>query len=57
MIAADGHTYERQAITDWLKKSKRSPIENDVLENGNLIGNNAIKKLVAEWREKRSKKD
>lgn len=56
VIASDGHTYERKAITEWLKKSKKSPIENNVLDNGNLIANNAIKKLVAEWREKKANK-
>jgi hypothetical protein len=25
VIAADGHTYERAAITRWFRQSKRSP--------------------------------
>jgi len=25
-IAADGHTYERKAIEQWLKENKKSPV-------------------------------
>ena len=32
VTAEDGNIYEREAITDWLKRQQRSPI------NGNLMG-------------------
>jgi hypothetical protein len=39
VIAADGHTYEREAITNWLKDNNRSPITNQPLKNKELIPN------------------
>ena len=57
VIAADGHTYERKAIEGWLSHNKKSPVENDVLESTNILPNNAIKKLIGEWKTKKLQKE
>lgn len=49
VVASDGHTYERQAITEWLSKNRgkaTSPMTNRVLKNQDLIPNVAIRKLI-----------
>ena len=43
VMAADGHTYERDAITDWLTSNNTSPMTLDVLENKKLIPNHAMR--------------
>eukprot|EP01121_Diplochlamys_sp_Union-15-3_P017136 TRINITY_DN5973_c0_g1_i1.p1 TRINITY_DN5973_c0_g1~~TRINITY_DN5973_c0_g1_i1.p1 ORF type:complete len:193 (+),score=29.58 TRINITY_DN5973_c0_g1_i1:84-581(+) len=48
VIAADGFSYERMAIEDWLKKSNTSPMTNLPLENKNLIPNLALRKIIQE---------
>lgn len=39
VVAADGHTYERQAIARWLRLSNRSPLTGEVLAHVNLVPN------------------
>ena len=48
VIAADGITYERSAIEEWLKKSDRSPF-GVVLENKNLIPNYTLKNCIQDY--------
>ena len=48
VIAADGFTYERAAITDWLEHKDTSPITGAALANTTLTPNRAVKK-IAEW--------
>ena len=48
VTAADGFTYERAAITDWLEQSDMSPITGAVLANKTLAPNTTAKK-IAEW--------
>ncbi len=43
VIAADGHTYERHAMEDWLTCHNTSPITGQELQNLRLIGNVAIR--------------
>jgi hypothetical protein len=31
VLAEDGHTYERQAIVEWIEKNGRSPLTNQQL--------------------------
>ena len=38
-MAADGHTYERLAITEWLTHHDTSPITNLALDHTNLTPN------------------
>lgn len=46
VTAADGHTYERAAISSWLEKSSRSPITNLPLAHLNLETNYLILRLL-----------
>ncbi len=46
VVAADGFTYEREAILDWFKESNRSPMTNQELENLELKPNYAIKGIL-----------
>lgn len=58
VVAADGHSYERSAITQWLSLhsghasngQQRSPMTNVPLANAGLIPNIALRKAIAEWR-------
>jgi len=46
VVAADGHTYEREMITEWLKIRKTSPLTNQRISNTNLIPNITLKKVI-----------
>ncbi|RYH05271.1 hypothetical protein EON65_45175 [archaeon] len=46
VICADGHTYERAAITYWLQECNRSPKTNAVLSNRQLIPNLALRSAI-----------
>ena len=46
MVAADGFTYEREAILKWFEQSKRSPMTNQELPNLDLKPNHAIKSIL-----------
>ena len=48
VTAADGFTYERAAITDWLEQKDTSPVTGAVLANKTLVPNSTVKK-IAEW--------
>jgi hypothetical protein len=50
VIAADGHSYEREAITKWLTNKTISPITNADLSNTNLIDNIALRTLIKDWK-------
>jgi len=43
VIAADGHTYERQAMEDWLTCHSTSPVTGQKLHSLRLISNVAIR--------------
>ena len=46
--AADGHTYERVAIEEWLATGARtSPVTNEPLESLKLVPQHTVKKLTA----------
>ncbi len=45
-MAADGFTYEREAILNWFEHSNRSPMTNQELENLELKPNYAIKSIL-----------
>ena len=49
VIAADGHSYDRASIQEWLRTSKLSPKTGLELESCNLIPNIALKSLVQEF--------
>ena len=51
VMAADGHTYERRAITDWFAHHDTSPITNLALDNTNLIPNHLARSLAQRFRD------
>lgn len=52
VICADGHTYERAAITRWLTTSPTSPVTNARLANTVLIPNHVLRAALAALRER-----
>jgi hypothetical protein len=50
VIAEDGQTYEREAITTWLAGHGTSPITRKPMES-HLIPNRAIKASIERWRQ------
>lgn len=48
VVAADGITYERKAITNWLATHDTSPMTNVVLSNKELHPNSLVKTLIEE---------
>jgi hypothetical protein len=50
VIAADGHSYERSAITDWLRNNSTSPKTNMKLESKSLTPNHTLKSLIGDFR-------
>jgi hypothetical protein len=48
VVAADGITYERQAITGWLTTHDTSPMTNIPLANCELHPNNLVRTLIEE---------
>ena len=50
MVCADGHSYERAAITQWLLARDTSPCTNAPLLHKNVVPNHALRNLIAEVR-------
>lgn len=50
VMAADGFTYERKAIMEWLRHHRRSPMTNERMAEIVLIANHGLKSAIAEWR-------
>ena len=46
VIAADGHTYERQAMLSYLQQHNVSPVSKKRLASKNVTSNYAIKTLL-----------
>eukprot|EP00884_Botryococcus_braunii_P020704 jgi/Botrbrau1/7317/Bobra.247_3s0012.1 len=54
VIAADGYTYERNAITEWLNKGKTtSPMTGEPLSDTKLVPNHYARSQIQRWREVR----
>ena len=51
VIAADGNTYERAAIVEWLETHDTSPLNNDPLPSKALIPNNSVMKMIRDWKD------
>ena len=49
VVTADGQSYERNAIEQWLLHSTLSPLTNEPLTHLNLTPNMALKRLIREW--------
>lgn len=50
VIADDGHTYERKAITDWLKKNSISPLTRAIIDVQNLKPNIVVKSMMIQFK-------
>ena len=56
VIAADGSSYERVAIEQWLATGAgTSPKTNEVLRHCELLTNKALKTLIADELERRAR--
>ena len=53
VIAADGHTYEKEAIQAWLHHHSSSPVTGKALEHKYLIPNLVLKSVIANQQELR----
>jgi hypothetical protein len=51
VIAADGHTYQRESITAWIQRgNRRSPLNGNNLSHTILIQNLFAKNVIREYR-------
>ncbi|CAF2593036.1 unnamed protein product [Rotaria sp. Silwood2] len=57
VLAQDGHTYERKAIVEWIKKNGTSPITGEQISLEHLYPNYAIKKAVDHFETSSKKKN
>jgi hypothetical protein len=53
VIAADGQTYERAQIVQWLRRKQTSPLTNLPLSDRGLIPNDSLRAAIKEWKEYR----
>ncbi|KAJ8772328.1 hypothetical protein K2173_027505 [Erythroxylum novogranatense] len=51
-VAADGYTYDRKAIEQWLEENDKSPMTNLLLPNRNLLPNYTLLSAIMEWTSK-----
>ncbi|CAH8385973.1 unnamed protein product [Eruca vesicaria subsp. sativa] len=49
-VAADGYTYDRRAIEEWMADHRTSPVTNLPLQNINLLPNHTLYAAIVEWR-------
>ena len=56
VTAADGMTYERAAIEQWLRSSNKSPSTGAELSHKRLNPNQALKSIIRDWEEQEHKK-
>ena len=49
VVAADGHSYEREAIETWFRGHNTSPMTNQVIPL-TLLPNVTLRKLIMAWR-------
>jgi len=49
VIGEDGHTYERKAITDWLRKNGTSPMTRQPMSIDTLRTNHVVKQMIEEY--------
>jgi hypothetical protein len=52
VVAADGHTYNREHIQRWFKDHDVSPLTGEPLIDKKLVSNIAIRRQIIAWREK-----
>ncbi|CAN6860657.1 unnamed protein product, partial [Brassica oleracea] len=49
-VAADGYTYDRRALEEWMADHRTSPVTNLPLQNINLLPNHTLYAAIVEWR-------
>lgn len=49
-VAADGYTYDRNAIEIWLKETNISPMTRLPLAHKNLVPNYALLSAILDWK-------
>jgi hypothetical protein len=49
VVLADGFSYERQAITEWMSSNRISPMTGTVVEK-TIIANTILRTLINDWR-------
>ena len=54
VVAADGHSYERKAIEQWLEKKSRSPMTGKPLASKVLTSNHILKSMIEDLIRERS---
>lgn len=54
VMAADGHTYEKRHIEDWLGRNLISPKTGKELASTTLVPNWNLRKAISNWKELRS---
>jgi serine/threonine protein kinase len=53
VMLLDGHSYEKKAIVDWLRRSDRSPLTNEVLKDREtMLDNYALKAAIENFHTK-----
>jgi hypothetical protein len=55
VVCADGHTYERAAVAQWLLKKDRSPMTGAPLAHKHVTPNHLLRSMIAEWVDKQKK--
>ncbi|KAJ0099784.1 hypothetical protein Patl1_20717 [Pistacia atlantica] len=51
-VAADGYSYDRKAMEEWLRNNDESPIAHLPLSNKNLLPNYSLLSAIEEWKSK-----
>jgi hypothetical protein len=51
VVAADGFTYERASITEWLASHSTSPTTNQAMDSKTLFPNVSIRAQIIAWKE------
>jgi hypothetical protein len=52
VFAADGYSYEREAISGWIESHSTSPMTNLPLAHTNLTPNLTLRSAIKEWQER-----
>jgi hypothetical protein len=52
VFAADGYTYEREAIAGWIAHHSTSPMTNLPLAHSGLTANLGLRSAIREWQDK-----
>ncbi|CAG9320686.1 unnamed protein product [Blepharisma stoltei] len=51
VVAADGHSYERESITAWFQRKKTSPLTGLALKSTVLLDNHSLKAIINKFKE------